>query len=174
MVLFIEEVCRKMVEPFLADGESTVGVSLKVRHLAPTPMGQTVRCRAEVVAVEGGLITFRAEVWDMAEKIGEVEHKRVVIDVDRFLRRVEAKAGPGSSRRQDADALILPDLRATTRFAHYPHAIVPCRRPDPPVTAALEPGDVGGLARTPTIDPTAAGASSRPLCQAEEPGLAAW
>lgn len=92
MVLFIEEVCRKMVEPYLAAGESTVGVSLKVRHLAPTPMGQTVRCRAEVVAVEGGVITFRAEVWDPVEKIGEAEHKRAVIDVERFLRRVEAKA----------------------------------------------------------------------------------
>ncbi len=104
MVLFIEEVCRKMVEPFLAAGESTVGVSLKVRHLAPTPMGQTVRCRAEVVAVEGGLITFRAEVWDLTEKIGEAEHKRTVIDVGRFLRRVEAKARPGSmAPSRDAD-----------------------------------------------------------------------
>ncbi len=99
MVLFIEEVCRKMVEPHLAAGESTVGVSLKVRHLAPTPMGQTVRCRAEVVAVEGGVITFRADVWDPVEKIGEAEHQRAVIDVDRFLRRVEAKAAPS----RDAD-----------------------------------------------------------------------
>jgi fluoroacetyl-CoA thioesterase len=93
MVLLIEDVCRRMVEPYLAAGESTVGISLKVRHLAPTPMGQTVRCRAEVVAVEGVVITFRAEVWDPAEKIGEAEHKRAVIDVERFLHRVEAKAG---------------------------------------------------------------------------------
>jgi predicted thioesterase len=97
MVLLIEEVCRKMVEPHLAPGESTVGISLKVRHLAPTPMGQTVRCRAEVVAVEGVVITFRAEVWDPAEKIGEAEHKRAVIDVERFLHRVEAKAGVSPS-----------------------------------------------------------------------------
>jgi fluoroacetyl-CoA thioesterase len=97
MVLFIEEVCRKMVEPFLAAGESTVGVSLKVRHLAPTPMGQTVRCRAEVVDVDAGVITFRADVWDPTEKIGEAEHKRAVIDVDRFLRRVEAKTGGGAT-----------------------------------------------------------------------------
>src|SRR3989304_3712647 len=78
MVLFVEEVCRKMVEP----------------HLAAAPMGQTVRCRAEVVAVEGGVITLRADVWDQVEKIGEAEHQRAVIDVDRFLRRVEAKAAP--------------------------------------------------------------------------------
>jgi len=92
MALFIEDTCRRMVEPYLARGESTVGVSLKVRHLAPTPMGQTVRCRAEVVGVEGVVVTFRADIWDPAEKIGEAEHKRAVIDVERFLRRVEAKA----------------------------------------------------------------------------------
>ncbi len=97
MVLLIEDTCRRMVEPHLAAGESTVGVSLKVRHLAPTPMGQTVRCRAEVVGVEGVVITFRAEVWDPTEKIGEAEHKRAVIEVDRFLRRVEAKAGGASA-----------------------------------------------------------------------------
>jgi fluoroacetyl-CoA thioesterase len=93
MALLIEDTCRKMIEPYLAAGESTVGVSLKVRHLAPTPMGQAVRCRAEVIAVEDVVVTFQAEVWDPAEKVGEAEHKRAVIEVDRFLRRVEAKAG---------------------------------------------------------------------------------
>jgi predicted thioesterase len=92
MVAFIEDVCRRMVDPYLAPGETTVGVSLKVRHLAPTPMGQLVRCRAEVVSVEGAVVTFRAEVWDRVEKVGEGEHKRAVIEVERFLRRVEAKA----------------------------------------------------------------------------------
>lgn len=104
MVLMMEDTCRRMVEPYLTAGQSTVGVSLKVRHLAPTPMGHTVRCRAEVVAVEGAVVTFRAEVWDPVEKVGEGEHKRAVIDVDRFLRRVEAKAGsspaaPGTGSR---------------------------------------------------------------------------
>lgn len=91
MVMFIEEVCRTMVEPYLAPGESTVGVSLKIRHLAPTPVGLEVRCRAEVVKVEDGVITFQAEVWDPAEKIGEGEHKRARIGIERFLKRVQAK-----------------------------------------------------------------------------------
>ena len=91
MVMFIEEVCRTMVELYLAPGESTVGVSLKIRHLAPTPVGLEVRCRAEVVKVDEGVITFRADVWDPAEKIGEGEHKRALIGIERFLKRVQAK-----------------------------------------------------------------------------------
>lgn len=98
MALMIEEVCRKMVEPHLQVGQSTVGVSLKLRHLAPTPVGMMVRARAEVAAVEAGTITFMAEVWDEVEKIGEAEHKRAVIDVERFLQRVKAKGAAAGDR----------------------------------------------------------------------------
>ena len=93
MALLVERTCRRMVEAGLPEGESTVGVDIRVRHLAPTPLGRTVRIRAEVVGVEGQAVDFRAEVWDEVEKVGEAEHRRVVIDLERFLKRVEAKAG---------------------------------------------------------------------------------
>jgi predicted thioesterase len=48
--------------------------------------------RAEVVAVEGESIDFLARLWDEKDQVGEVEHRRRVVDLDRFLRRVEAKA----------------------------------------------------------------------------------
>jgi predicted thioesterase len=92
MVLFVERTCRDLVEPHLDEGTTTVGVELRVRHLAPTPLGSTVRLRAEVVSVEGESIGFLAKVWDEQDLVGEVEHRRRVVDLDRFLRRVEAKA----------------------------------------------------------------------------------
>ncbi len=92
MALLVEQTCRKMVEAGLPEGESTVGVDIRVQHLAPTPLGRTVRIRAEVVGVEGPAIDFRAEIWDEVEKVGEAQHRRVVIDLARFLKRVEEKA----------------------------------------------------------------------------------
>jgi predicted thioesterase len=93
MALLVERTCRRMVDDGLPQGQSTVGVDIRVRHLAPTPLGRTVRIRAEVVGIEGRAVDFRAEVWDETEKVGEAEHRRVVIDLDRFLKRVGAKAG---------------------------------------------------------------------------------
>jgi fluoroacetyl-CoA thioesterase len=93
MALLIEEVSRKAIEPLLADGQATVGIEIHVRHLAPTPIGSTIRVRSQVTAVEGNLVTFRAEVWDAQERVGEAEHTRAVIDLERFQRRVAAKAG---------------------------------------------------------------------------------
>ena len=92
MALLVERTCRRMIDDGLPQGQSTVGVDIHVRHLAPTPLGRTVRIRAEVAGIEGRAVDFKAEVWDEAEKVGEAEHRRVVIDLDRFLKRVEAKA----------------------------------------------------------------------------------
>ena len=92
MALLVERTCRRLIEDGLPQGQSTVGVDIRVRHLAPTPLGGTVRIRAEVVEIEGRTVDFRAEVWDESEKVGEAEHRRVVVDLDRFLKKVDAKA----------------------------------------------------------------------------------
>jgi len=82
----------QMVENLLAADQSTVGVALQVRHLAPTPVGCTVHVRAEVVGVEGVHIAFSARIQDEVELVGEIEHTRVVITKERFMRRVSRKA----------------------------------------------------------------------------------
>ena len=92
MVRFIELTCRKLIEPKLPASQSTVGVDIHVKHLAPTPLGGKVRVRAEIIEIEGNLIRFQAEVWDTEEKIGEAEHQRAVIDIARFQKRVAQKS----------------------------------------------------------------------------------
>ncbi|MHB1319613.1 MAG: thioesterase family protein, partial [Anaerolineae bacterium] len=64
-----------------------------MKHVAATPVGMRVRVRAELVAVEGQRLRFHIEAWDDAEKVGEAEHERFVIDEARFLKRVAKKAG---------------------------------------------------------------------------------
>jgi len=96
MVAFVENTCRSMVEPLLPAGQTTVGVFVEVRHLAPTPLGEKVRIRAEVLGVEGNGIEFRAQLWDRQELIGEARHRRAAIDAERFLKRARAKAAASS------------------------------------------------------------------------------
>lgn len=92
MVLFVERTCHNLIERHLVGGQTSVGVELRVRHLAPTPLGGVVHLRAEVVGVEGGAVDFRARLWDDQEDIGQVEHRRQIVDTARFLKRVEAKS----------------------------------------------------------------------------------
>jgi fluoroacetyl-CoA thioesterase len=92
MVTFIEHTCRQLIESHLSEGQTSVGVAIHVKHLAPTPLGAAVSIQAEIVDMDGRFVTFTAQVRDESEIIGEAEHTRAVIDEERFLKRVASKS----------------------------------------------------------------------------------
>jgi len=92
MVALMEEASLKTVAPFLDEGQETVGISLDIKHLAPTPVGMKVVAKAELLEVDRRRLVFHVEAFDEQEKIGEGSHERMVIDLDRFLARVQEKA----------------------------------------------------------------------------------
>jgi predicted thioesterase len=91
MVAYMEHTARLLMGERLPQGYSSVGAHLDIRHLAPTPVGGHVRVRAEVLSVDGIKVNFSVQAWDDVEQVGTGEHLRVVIDEERFLRRVAAK-----------------------------------------------------------------------------------
>jgi len=93
MVALMEEAALGAVDPLLPPGQLTVGSSLEVRHIAPTPLGMKVTARAELLAVDGRMLSFRVEAFDEREKIGEGTHVRAVIQLDRFSAKLAAKKG---------------------------------------------------------------------------------
>jgi len=96
MIAFMERNARRLLGERLPAGYSSVGSHVDVRHLAPTPVGGRVRVRAEVLAVDGWKVEFVIQAWDEQELIGEGRHQRVVIEEERFLRRVARKNIPPS------------------------------------------------------------------------------
>jgi fluoroacetyl-CoA thioesterase len=87
----LERTSHNTILPFLAEGQGSVGAVVNIRHLAATPIGFTVRTRAEVLEVEGRRVKFKVEAWDNLEKIAEGEHERLIIEMGRFIDRVEKK-----------------------------------------------------------------------------------
>ena len=96
LVALFERAAINALTEHLAAGESSVGNIVNVTHRAPTPLGDTVRAVARVRAVEGPQVWFDLEAHDGSEAIGDGEHLRVVIDEERFKRRVARKAAPGA------------------------------------------------------------------------------
>jgi len=91
MIAFIENTAFNLLEQLLPDGYSSVGVLVEVRHLAPTPLGKLVRVNVEITAVEGPKVSFDVQAWDEHEQVGTGQHQRVIIDQQRFLKRVHQK-----------------------------------------------------------------------------------
>lgn len=92
LVLHLEHAARKAIASVLEVGESSVGVHVDVQHLAPTPVGHEVVCSARVIHVDGAIITFQLEAHDEQERIARGSHKRAIIKVDRFAKRVHKKS----------------------------------------------------------------------------------
>jgi fluoroacetyl-CoA thioesterase len=86
-----EGVSADLMAPHLGPGETSVGISMNLKHTAPTPLGMEVRAVTEVTQVEGRKITFKLAAFDEKEKIGEAVHERFIINEEKFNQRVEAK-----------------------------------------------------------------------------------
>ena len=91
MVALMEGAACEAIAEALPEEKSSVGTELNISHISATPVGLEVRAEAEVIAVEGPMITFRVEAFDEAGKIGEGTHKRAVITAQRFLDKTYGK-----------------------------------------------------------------------------------
>ena len=91
LVLWMELTSRENVAPLLNPGEDTVGVSVNIKHLAPTPVGMKVRVVSRLVNVEGRIYSFEVEAYDEVEKIGEATHTRASVTITKFASRIDAK-----------------------------------------------------------------------------------
>jgi len=93
LIGLLERTARQALVPMLEDDERTVGIEVDLRHLAPTPCGALVTLTARVIRAEGREVTFQVEARDTQEVIARGLHRRAVIRVESFARRVAAKAG---------------------------------------------------------------------------------
>ena len=88
MIRLIEGTAIEAVKPHLAPGQSTVGTRVDVRHFAATPVGRQVVAGAQVTKVDGRRIEFNIEATDGVAPIGSGTHERMVIDMVRFVERL--------------------------------------------------------------------------------------
>ncbi len=91
LVALAERTCWQSVAPYLDEGCGTVGTKLELEHTAPTPVGMTVRCESELVAVEGRRLVFRVTLCDDAGPVGGGTHERFVINDAKFTAKAQAK-----------------------------------------------------------------------------------
>ena len=92
MIRFMEITSHRLLEQRLPDGLSSVGIHVDVRHQAPTPINNQVRVRSEIVELNESRVLFSVTAWDDLEQVGTGFHQRVIIDLARFMKRVEAKS----------------------------------------------------------------------------------
>ena len=86
MIAMMEGASLRAVQDHLPEGQTTVGYIVNIKHLAPTPLGNTVTVHARLEKVDGRRLTFAVEAREGDKVVGAGEHVRVIIDSDRFLK----------------------------------------------------------------------------------------
>ena len=93
LIGLMERTARLSLVPLLEANERSVGTEIDLRHLAPTPLGATVTVTTRVIRAEGREVIFQVEARDAQEMIARGLHKRAIIRVESFARRLAAKGG---------------------------------------------------------------------------------
>ncbi len=89
MIALMEMAAWRAVEDKLEPGLVTVGTHVNVKHLGATPLGQQVRATAELREADGRRLVFKVEAYDERQKIGEGTHERFIVQLERFLSRLQ-------------------------------------------------------------------------------------
>ncbi len=94
MIALAEAATVQAIATALAEGQTSVGTRVDVRHLAASPLGAAIEASAELIAVSGKTLTFRIEVRDDCGVVADGTVERFVVDHAKFTERAsQARRG---------------------------------------------------------------------------------
>lgn len=85
LIALMEKCAWQSVLPMMNKGFDTVGSSIDMKHLAPTPIDSVVKCESELIEINDRELTFHITAYSNNNKIGEATHKRFIIQIDKFM-----------------------------------------------------------------------------------------
>lgn len=85
LVALMEWAARDAVAPCLSPEQTTVGVSINIKHLRPSPLGGVIIAQATLEAVDGKRLMFNIIATQAGITVGEATHERFIVDRDKFL-----------------------------------------------------------------------------------------
>lgn len=99
-ISLMETAGARALKPLLQAGQHSVGVTVNVKHLAATPNHTKISAQATFLGMENKLLKFKVEAFDPGGKIGEGQHTRAVIDVERLMRGAKARLQSTDANRE--------------------------------------------------------------------------
>lgn len=89
MIALMEHTALKAVFPYLGDGQDTVGFEISVKHLKPTPIGQTIECEAVLIETDQKKLVFELTARQNNKIIGKGHHIRYIIHKQTFMAHIK-------------------------------------------------------------------------------------
>ena len=88
MIALMEKTCLESVSDKIGEGNTTVGISVNIKHLKASPVGALICCDATLVEVDRRRLVFEVKCFEGETLIGEGIHERFVVDSEKFMRKL--------------------------------------------------------------------------------------
>jgi len=90
MIALMEQAACACLEDILEPGQTSVGTHVCVDHTAASAVGAEVTATATVTSLNKRSVEFSVSACDSAgAQIGSGRHVRVIVDIERFMRKVQ-------------------------------------------------------------------------------------
>ena len=91
MIALMEQAAAELVDRNLPSEQTSVGISLNIKHKAATPIGLKLRAEAELTEIDGRKLKFNVRAFDEREEIGSGTHERFIVDRKKFQAKADGK-----------------------------------------------------------------------------------
>lgn len=96
LVSFMEIVCARMLVPYLASDQLSVGVRVEMEHLAATPVEEEIEVTAKFLHKDKKLFVFDTVIKDVGGEVGRGKCIRAIIDEQRLMSGAKKRVEGGS------------------------------------------------------------------------------
>ncbi|MDA8109291.1 MAG: thioesterase [Betaproteobacteria bacterium] len=93
LIGFLEMACHYNIVALLEPGEATVGTRVEVEHVGAALPGRALECRSRLEACDGRKLMFSVRATQDGREIMRGRHERAVVNLDRFLQKLEEATG---------------------------------------------------------------------------------
>ncbi|ADI32043.1 thioesterase family protein [Staphylothermus hellenicus] len=89
MIALMEENSKRLLDRFLGEEYTSVGIHVDVYHKAPAPVGSKVRFISEIIEVKKNKVLFRVKCMLNDIVVGEGIHERAIVSWSKFMDHVK-------------------------------------------------------------------------------------
>jgi fluoroacetyl-CoA thioesterase len=86
-----EAACVEAITDKIPEGKTSVGVHAEIDHQMPSPVGSEITVEATLIGHHGRRLEFNVVFRQDGDIVARVQHRRVLVDRQRFLERCGAE-----------------------------------------------------------------------------------
>lgn len=89
LIAFMEHTSFELAQKEMEVGDTTVGVSVNIKHLKANLIGDTLKCISKLEKIDGKKLDFSVKVFHGETLVGEGEHGRFIVNEGKFLSKLK-------------------------------------------------------------------------------------